>query len=316
MRSDEDRRALDAALTISCEEVEAELTAFIGEHVAKLEREGVVLGLSGGIDSAVTAVLCVKAVGAEKVLALMMPEKDGGKEHMADAAWYGGELGIEARWVDLGGALDALGSRELMPVMERLPLGRRVKGWLAQTATREHVRITGETPFLASMPGLKGKRYARQLAPFNASYRLTHRLRMVALYVHGERENRLVVGAANRSEEAIGFFVKHGCDGVADIMPLLSLYKRQVRELARHLGVPGRIMEKAPSPGFVANITDEDTMGVTYEELDFILSGMEKGWEEGRIAAAAGVEETKVRIVREMIQRSAHKRTVYVPGRE
>jgi len=102
---------------------------------------------------------------------------------------------------------------------------------------------------------------------------------MVLLYLNGELENRLVVGAANKTEYRIGFFVKHGCDDDADIMPILGLYKTQVRELARYLNVPADIREKPPSPDIIPGITDEEAIGIPYEELDLTLMAIEKGWE-------------------------------------
>ena len=135
---------------------------------------------------------------------------------------------------------------------------------------------------------------------------------MLLLYLDGERENRLIVGAANRSEASIGFFVKHGCDHANDIMPIGDLYKTQVRQLARYLGVPSRIVEKAPTPDLIRGLSDEQAIGISYEDLDMILLAMEKGWKDRGTAAALGVEGEKVAYVRSLTKDSEHMRNVYV----
>ena len=136
---------------------------------------------------------------------------------------------------------------------------------------------------------------------------------MVLLYLHGELEDRLIVGAANKSEYQIGYFVKHGCDDATDIMPLLNLYKTQVRELARYLNIPSRIIEKPPSPDIIPGIIDEEAIGIPYEKLDLILLALEKGWEIPEIAKALGMEEKRVVYVKNLIQKSEHMRKIYAP---
>ena len=136
---------------------------------------------------------------------------------------------------------------------------------------------------------------------------------MMLLYYYGELENRLVVGAANKSEYEIGYFVKHGCDDATDIMPLINLYKTQVRELARYLSIPSRIIEKAPSPDILPGIIDEEAIGIPYEKLDLVLLALKKGWEMGEIARSVGIDEKKVIYVRSLMQKSEHMRKLYVP---
>jgi NAD+ synthase len=136
---------------------------------------------------------------------------------------------------------------------------------------------------------------------------------MVLLYLYGEVGNKLVAGAANKSEYQIGYFVKHGCDDATDIMPLLNLYKTQVRELARYLGIPSRIIEKPPSPDILPGIVDEEAIGISYEKLDLILLALDKGWEIVEIAQALEIEEKEVRDVKNLIQKSEHMRKLYVP---
>jgi len=304
--------SLKSEMKIEAENVSLSLEKFIRENMEKLEREGVILGLSGGIDSAVVAVLCKKAVGAEKTLALIMPEKDSKEEHIKDALNFAQELGIETRLINLTPHLKKLGVYKIMRV-NRVPFLGRLKGTIIKKAYNFYERKTGETPFSASINGLKDKPYASFLKRGNAYYRIKHRLRMLLLYLYGELENRLVVGAANKSESQIGYFVRHGCDDAVDIMPLLGLYKTQVRDLARYLNIPSRIIDKAPSPDIIPGITDEEAIGIPYEELDLILLALEEGWGIVDVAKALEMKEKKVTYVKNLTQKSEHMRKIYSP---
>ena len=96
-------------------------------------------------------------------------------------------------------------------------------------------------------------------------------------------------------------------------MPLIDLYKTQVRELARYLNISSRIIEKPPSPDILPGIIDEEAIGISYEKLDLILLGLEKGWEIGEIVKVLEIEEGKVVYVKKLIQKSEHMRELYVP---
>jgi NAD+ synthase len=299
-------------MKIEPEKFSHSLENFIKEYMEKLEREGVILGLSGGIDSSVVAALCKRAVGSERTLALIMPEKDSKEEHVKDALNFAKELGIEARLIDITRYLKELEVYKLAP-LSRIPILNRLRGTLIKKAYHYYERKTGESPFAASLTGFKDKQFSSYLKTRNAYYRIKHRLRMVLLYLYGEIENRLIVGTANKSEYQIGYFVKHGCDDATDIMPLLNLYKTQVRELARYLNIPSRIIEKPPSPDIIPGIIDEEAIGIPYEKLDFILLALEKGWEIFEITKALEMEEKKVVYVKNLIQKSEHMRKVYAP---
>ena len=304
---------LKAEMKIEPEKVALSLENFIREYTEKLEREEVILGLSGGIDSAVIAALCVRALGLKKTLALIMPEKDSKKEHTKDALNFTRELGIEAKLIDITSYLEGLGVYKLFPLDKLLSLGK-LKGTLVKKAYRFYERKTGKIPFLESLSGFKDKEFNSYLAKGNAYYRAKHRLRMILLYLYGERENRLVVGAANKSEYKIGYFVKHGCDDATDIMPLLNLYKTQVRELARYLNIPVRILNKPPSHDIIPGLADdEEVIKISYEKMDLILLALEKRWKLSDIVKALEIEEDEVIYIKNLIQKSEHMRKIYVP---
>ena len=304
---------LKAEMKINPEKVALSLENFIREYTEKLEREGAILGLSGGIDSAVIAALCMRAFGPKKTLALIMPEKDSKKEHTKDALNFVRELGIEVKLIDITPYLEELGAYKLFPLDKLLSLGK-LKGALVKKAYRFYERKTGKIPFLESLSGFKDKEFNSYLAKGNAYYRAKHRLRVILLYLYGERENRLVVGAANKSEYKIGYFVKHGCDDATDIMPLLNLYKTQVRELARYLSIPARILNKPPSHDIIPGLADdEEVIKISYEKMDLILLALEKRWKLSDIVKALEIEEDEVIYIKNLIQKSEHMRKIYVP---
>ena len=304
---------LKAEMKIKPEKVVLSLENFIREYTEKLERKGVILGLSGGVDSAVVAAIGRHALGPKKVLALIMPEKDSKKEHTQDALNLAQELGIDTKLINITPYLEELGVYKLFPWDKTLSWGR-LKGVLVKKAYHFYERKTGKIPFLESLSGFEDKEYSSYLARGNAYYRAKHRLRMLLLYLYGELENRLVVGAANKSEYKIGYFVKHGCDDATDIMPLLYLYKTQVREIARHLNIPSRIIEKPPSPDVMPGLNDdEEVMGISYEKMDLILLALEKGWKIATIVKDLGIEEDRIIYIKKLMQKSEHMRRIFIP---
>ena len=227
------------------------LTSWIKDEVTARGCRGVVIGMSGGIDSAVLAVLCQRAF-PESTLGVMMP--------------------CHSNPDDKAHAL-AVAEKFAIPTVE-----------VALDSIYE--------AFVRELPEFKDNPELKHLAQAN----LKPRLRMVALYYIANQRRYMVAGSGNRSEIAIGYFTKHG-DGGVDIMPLGNLVKSQVRELARHLGVPEAIIDKPPSAGLWEGQTDEAEMGVSYEALDnFILTG-------------EASEEARRKIEKKMAG-SAHKRSL------
>jgi len=129
---------------------------------------------------------------------------------------------------------------------------------------------------------------------------LKPRLRMATLYYLANKLNYLVVGTSNKSEFMVGYFTKHG-DGAVDIMPLADVYKTEIGELAKQLGIPEAIIDKIPSAGLWEGQTDEGEMGITYTQLDKILKRIESG---GNIE-----DSPESKLVKEMVEKTAHKRS-------
>jgi NAD+ synthase len=133
------------------------------------------------------------------------------------------------------------------------------------------------------------------------------RLRMVVLFHHAKLMERVVMGTSNKSELLVGYFTKFG-DGGADFCPIGDLYKTEVRELAKVLKVPVSILDKVPSAGFWEGQTDEGEMGLTYQELDQILVGIELNLSCEDISARTGIPLAKVEKVWHMHRGTVHKR--------
>jgi NAD+ synthase len=293
------------ALSLDPANMAEHIEQFLKEHASALCREGAILGVSGGIDSALVATLAVRALGPEKVLALLLPERDSSPDSEQDALVVIRQLGIRHKKVDMVPMLSALGIYKSVPL--RLLQTRKIKATVIRQQHQRHVRALGERPFLAGLLGTQGIARQRTLDAGQAYARAKHRMRLVTLYFHAELENRMVLGTTNKSEAMTGFVVKWG-DNVADVEPILPLYKTQVRELARYLGVPATIIDKAPSPDLLPGITDEYALGISYDLLDQILWGLEQGHEPKAIADELQIELAQVGYVSELIRRSAHMR--------
>lgn len=226
------------------------ISEWIRQKVKEAGAEGVVVGISGGVDSSVVASLAKKAVG-EKVLGVIMPCHSEPLDEKY--AWLVAEkLKIKAERV----VLDSLYDR----FSELLPSGKRL-----------------------ALANLKA------------------RLRMATLYYFANNLNYLVVGTGNKSEISVGYFTKYG-DGGCDILPLGDLLKTEVRKLARVLELPEEIINRVPSAGLWGGQTDEEEMGLRYEDLDEIISAIEAG--KGSLTP----KEVVARVKR-LIEASQHKRS-------
>ena len=197
------------------------LTGFIRDSITKAGMTRAVIGLSGGIDSAISAYLAAQALGAENVLALRMPYVTSSAESLSDAESVIEDLGLPHLVVPI--------SDMAQPLIERFP---------------------------EMSPLRKGNIMAR--------------LRMITLYDQSMAWGGLVMGTSNKTEFLLGYSTIYGDSGVA-LHPIADLYKYQVRQMARHLGVPAAIIEKPPSADLWVGQTDEDELGFTYDQADQVL---------------------------------------------
>ncbi|MCX7918284.1 MAG: NAD(+) synthase [bacterium] len=285
-------------LQINVAEVCSQLEQFIHQQVQQANRAGVVVGLSGGLDSAVVAGLCVRSLGKTRVFALILPERHTPRSAVVHAKQFAIQLGIAYKIIRLTQPLRKLGIYRLIPPTLCIP--RKIQERYAQ---KKHTQFTSEfkqSPFVYSLAGGTNDEMNKSIA----FYRSKHRLRMVVCYLYAEKMNYLVAGTANRSEWMTGFFVQYG-DSAADFMPILGLYKTQVRQIAEYIQVPKEIIEKPPSPDLLPGITDEYALGIPYTQLDIILFGLEHRWDTSRIAEQANVPPATIAEVNQLVTLSA-----------
>ena len=290
--------ALDAkAFAIDAKKHASIIEGFIADAVAKLSREGVLVPISGGLDSSVVASLSVRAVGNKAVTGILLPEKQGNPEAERYAGLIASSLGIETHTVDISKALAALGAYDF--VLSRVP-GRRVKARLVRSFNR------GGNKILEIHRGTK----SRLIRQGSASFFIKQRVRLVATYKYAEEHNLLVCGSAHRSEDMVGLYVKFGVDDAADVMPLKNLYRTQILQLGEYLGLPAEILERSPNPDVIPGVTDKyrDILGIESARVDLILLGIERGMKSGEIAKQTSVPETDVATIEELVHATAHMR--------
>lgn len=272
------------------------IVSFIREFVESRNTSGIAIGLSGGIDSSVTAALCAEALSSERVSALMLPERDSSKESVSDAKIHAEQLGISHRVVDLTACLNELGcysdgASEVVKFRGGARAAIRLFPGLARKG------------FLSNLQG-GGSRHFREFVSF---FRIKHRLRMIAVYHEAERNNLLVASCANRTEFETGFFVRYG-DDAGDIAPIRHLYKTQVFGLGKHIGVPDRILQKKPTPDLFGGMKDEEIIGIEYETLDAILYALSAGLSADEIVQTLDIGRNIVDYVIEVGRQSGSMR--------
>jgi NAD+ synthase len=283
------------------EKVVGAISIFIKDSITKFNRDGGVIGISGGIDSALSAFLAVKAVGNKNVLAFFMPERDSSSQSGKSAKLIADTLNINFKRIDLTDVLDKIGVYKLVPSPRFIP--RRIQEKYVLSKYKKF-QDENETTFLKSLKGGEG---IDELKRGIAYHRIKHRLRMVMWYYYAELYNYLVIGCCNKTEKLTGYFVKYGDSG-SDIDPIAALYKTQVKELARFIGVPEQIIEKSPSPDLMPGMTDEFALQMKYENLDMILYGFEHKIPEAEIEKEAGVTPKDINYVKQLMDLSRHMR--------
>lgn len=292
---------LQEQLIFNVEKGASQISNFIRESVKNFGARGVILGLSGGLDSACVCGLAARAIDPSKVLALLMPERDSDPKSEQDAKLVANMYGVKAMKIDLTSILSAFGVYKILPkdtFSKREKVAKLVKlGY--SLFPKNH------SPFIG---GIQETRFKWQ-REVQAYYRIKHRLRMVALYYYGEQLNYLVLGCANRTEHLIGFFVKYGDDS-ADIMPIINLYKTQVRKLSKFIHVPDSIIQKAPTPDLLPGIEDEYAIGMNYEKLDLILSGLTNGTGDKDIANELQISGRTLTYIKNIVKLSEPMRNI------
>jgi len=286
---------------------------------ATLKRKGAVIGISGGIDSSVTLALAVKSIGADKVLGIMLPEKDSSPESKELALKLADQFKVQTIEEDITGALDGFGCYrrrdeavasifpEYNPKDFKMKIGVNHSGlnqFLPPVFSLTIINHDGESRSKV----LPVREYLQIVAASN----FKQRCRMSMLYYHAERLHYAVVGTPNKHEVEQGFFVKYG-DGGADIMPIADLYKSQVYQLAKHLGVPQEIINRIPTTDtYTAEQTQEEFFfQMSYQDMDLLWYAMENDISSEDVGRVMGKTSQDIELIYSNLKRK-QKTTNYL----
>jgi NAD+ synthase len=289
-------------LKLDCQETAYEIQNFIKNEVFnKFKKKGAIIGLSGGIDSALSAALCVKALGAENVIGLILPEKETNPCSIDYAKLHAKQLGIKTFHIDITSILisfDVYSKKNeiIMKIFPEFKEDMRYRLILPQNLL-DRDRFNIYSLEIEIKPGeiisthLNIKDYRELVALTN----IKQRTRMVQLYYFAEKNNYIVVGTTNKTEYLQGFFVKYG-DGGVDIEPLADLYKTQVFELAEYLNVPEVIIQRKPSPDtYSLEVSDtEFYYCIPFDKLDLLLYAYESHIDRLKIKQELILDESQI----------------------
>jgi len=250
------------ALEIDPEQTATRIKRFIKDYVQKTKAKGIVIGVSGGIDSTTTSALSALAIGGDKITAINMPEKETiNPTDIRRAQLVAKKFRFKLHAIDITPILNAY-----------------------------YKTIPAYTPNdILSKANIKA------------------RTRMIILYYHANHQNKIVVGSSDKSETMMGYFTKWG-DVAADITPLMDLYKTQVRQIAKHIGIPKQIIAKPPSPQLWPGQLAEEELGIKYETLDLILLGLENFMPPQEIAQQLKLSTKQVQTIKDTWLSREHKR--------
>jgi NAD+ synthase len=249
----------DSLLKINPELVRDWLVAFLQDEIIRRRNfKKAIIGLSGGVDSALVAYLCAAALGAENVVAIRMPYLTSSPESLAHAQLVIDDLGIQHRTIEITKAVD---------------------GYIGEFE-----------------PEADGRRRGNVMA----------RQRMIIIFDQSERYRALPVGTGNKSERLFGYYTWHADDS-PPINPIGDLYKSQVWELARFMGVPSVIVDKPASADLIQGQTDESDFGISYHKADRVLALLLRGYSRERIIEM-GVPEFEVDLVKRKVDNTHWKR--------
>jgi NAD+ synthase len=281
-------------------ETERIAAAIRSQVLGTLKRRGAVVGMSGGIDSSVVASLCVRALGADRVFGLLMPERDSSDDALVLGRKLAEHLGIKYAVENIAGSLGAFGcyTRQVEAIRTVFPEygeGWKCKLTLPSILDSDRLNVT-----MLTVQDPAGKQHTSRMAPsaylqMVAATNFKQRSRKMMEYYHADRLNFAVAGTPNRLEYDQGFFVKQG-DGAADFKPIAHLYKTQVFALAAHLGVPEEIRRRPPTTDTFSlpQTQEEFYFALPYREMDLCLWAHEHATPAAEVAAALKLTPAQV----------------------
>lgn len=304
-------------LDIDASAVVERIAVQLREIVARtLRRRGVVVAISGGVDSGVCAALAVQAIGPDRVLALILPEHESSLESTTRARSLAAHLGIRPVEQDIGPTLEAIGCYRWRDQAIRRILPEYGAGWRIKLAVSggiegriNHFHLVACSPDGTTHEARLGLPDYLQIV---AATSFKQRIRKTVEYFHADRRNYAVIGTPNRLEYDQGFFVKNG-DGAADIKPIAHLYKSQVYALAQYLGLPDEVATAPPTTDTYSlpQSQEEFYFALPYRQMDLALWALNHRIEPESIADLLGLSADAVRHVYDDI-RAKRRATQYL----
>lgn len=274
-----------------------------GQVLRRLRRRGAVVGLSGGVDSSVTAALAVEALGHEHVLGVLMPEEDSDPESLSLGQLVADTLGIDTVVEDIAPILTAAGCYRRRDDAIRQLVPDYGPDWKCKVVLSSaiHGKSYTITSLVVEAPDGTQRKMRMPLQTYLAVVAATNmkqRTRKQIEYYHADRLNYAVAGTPNRLEFDQGFFVKNG-DGAADFKPIAHLYKSQVYQLAEYLGIPEEIRTRPPTTDTwsLAQTQEEFYFSLPYDSMDLCLFGLENSVPAREVAEATGLSVDQVELV-------------------
>jgi len=289
------------ALAIDVPRAVEEIGVFIRHTVFEvLRKKGVVVGISGGIDSAVVTALSVRALGKERVLGLLMPERHSSPETLSLSRGVAESQGVECILEEISAPLDALRCYERQDDSIRSVIPEYATGWKSKIVLPTVLEDDRYRLFSVVAQSPDGTEVKKRLTPAAylgvvAATNFKQRVRAIFEYYHADARNYAVAGTPNRLEYDQGFYVKGG-DGLADFKPIAHLYKSQVYELAAHLGIPEDVLRRPPTTDTYSlpQGQDEFYFSLPYRKMDLALYARTNGFPPKAVAGALGLTEAQV----------------------
>lgn len=276
------------------------IVAGLRAQLRGMRKRGLVLGLSGGIDSSVSVALAVRAVGAKNVFCLFMPENDSDPESLRLGRLVAETFSVAAVVEDIGPTLQAMGCYERRDGFIRELVPEYGSGWASKIVIANSLAGEGYNISSLVVQDPEGKRTKLRMPPavylgIVAATNMKQRTRKQIEYYHADRLNFAVLGTPNRLEYDQGFFVKNG-DGAADVKPIAHLYKSQVYALAADLGIPEEIRRRPPTTDTYSleQTQEEFYFSLPYDRMDLCLYGLNNGLSAEQVGAAAKLTTVEV----------------------
>jgi NAD+ synthase len=276
------------------------LAAIESAVVQRMRKRGVVVGLSGGVDSSVCAALCARALGPECVLGLLMPERESSADTLTLGRLAAESFGIPSVLEDITSVLDGAGCYRRRDEAIRSLIPEYAPGWRSKVMLPSVIGSDQYRIFSVIAQAPDGTQRRARVTPsayleLIAATSFKQRARKMMEYYHADRRNYAVVGTPNRLEYDQGFFVKNG-DGAADLKPIAHLYKSQVYQLAEYLGVPEIIRTRPPTTDTYSlpQTQEEFYFSLPYDKMDLCLYARNNGISATDVGMALGLTEQQV----------------------